>query len=198
MMNSCATQDFSVIPGRAKEGLEKLFLRHLSEALTTSAHTDWTVRHLDSHEEIQAQEFIILTVSSYDLRTFVLLHFSKSPPVMTYVSRALDTPVAALNDDTFYDYLGEVGNRFCGAFKRELGKVLPHLGMSTPNRLGRESLRHLQALPCGHDLHVEVSTSEDIVVYASLYVSTYGNEEFRVDDVPVEEAAVETGELEMF
>lgn len=198
MMSGGVAQDFSVIPDRAKQGLENLFLRHLSEALTTSAHTEWTVRHLDSHQEIQAQEFIILTVSSYDLRTFVLLHFSKNPASLSYVSRALDTPLAGLSDDTFYDYLGEVGNRFCGAFKRELGKALPHLGMSTPNRLGSESLCHLQGLPCGHDLHVEVRTPDDIVVYASLYVSTYGKEEFRIDDVPIEEAAVETGELEMF
>lgn len=196
-MNSSVAQDFSVIPSRAKEGLEKLFLRHLEEALTTSAHPEWSVRRLESHQEIHAGEFIILTVSSYDLRTFVLLHFSKNPATLTYVSRALDIPVAALTDETFYDYLGEVGNRFCGAFKRELGKVLPHLGMSTPNRLDRGSLCHLQRLPCGHDLHVEVRTPDDILVYASLYVSTYGKEEFRLDDVPIEEA-VETGELEMF
>ena len=197
-MSASGQQESSAIPARAKAGLEKLFLRHLEEALHTEAHAQWTIENLDSHKEIRANEFIILTVSSYDLRSFVLLHFSKTPESMTYVSRAMDTPLANLTEDTFYDYLGEVGNQFCGAFKRELGKVLPHLGMSTPNRLAHESLCHLQSLPSGHDVHVKVSTPDDVVVYASLYVATYGKEEFRLDDVPLDEAPMETGELEMF
>ena len=117
---------------------------------------------------------------------------------MGYVSRALEVPLENLSEDTFYDYLGEMGNQFCGAFKRELGKVLPHLGMSTPNRLSNESLCHLKGLDCGHEVHVKVSTPDEITVYASLYVSTYGKDEFRLDDVPLEESPVETGELEMF
>jgi hypothetical protein len=128
----------------------------------------------------------------------VLLHFSKNANSTRYVSSALDTTPHNLSDAAFYDFLGEVGNKFCGAFKRELGRVLPHLGMSTPNRLPHESLIHLQNLCCGYDTHVKVSTPDEIVVYASLYVSTYGQEEFRLDEIPLEVEPVETGELEMF
>jgi hypothetical protein len=197
-MSASANGRSSLIPEQAQASLENLFLRHLEEALKTNAHGEWELESLARVEEIKAQEFIILTISSYDLRTFVLLHFSKNANSTRYVSSALDTTPHNLSDAAFYDFLGEVGNKFCGAFKRELGRVLPHLGMSTPNRLPHESLIHLQNLCCGYDTHVKVSTPDEIIVYASLYVSTYGQEEFRLDEIPLEVEPVETGELEMF
>jgi hypothetical protein len=197
-MSALSNDHSSLIPEQAQAGLENLFLRHLGEALKTNAHTEWELESLDSVQEIKAHEFIILTISSYDLRTFVLLHFSKNASSTRYVSSALETAPHNLTEAAFYDFLGEVGNKFCGAFKRELGKVLPHLGMSTPNRLPHESLIHLQNLCCGYDTHVKVSTPDEIVVYASLYVSAYGQQEFRLDEIPLEVEQVETGELEMF
>ena len=188
----------ALIPDAAKVGLENLFLRHLQESLKTPAHGEWELQSLDSVAQIKAREFIILTVSSYDFRTFVLLHFSQNADSTRYVASALDTAPTHLSEAAFYDYLGEVGNKLCGAFKRELGQVLPHLGMSTPNRLPHESLIHLQNLSCGYDTHVKVSTPDDITVYASLYVSAYGKQDFRLDDIPLEDTQVETGELEMF
>jgi hypothetical protein len=197
-MSALANGHSSLIPAQAQASLENLFLRHLEEALKTNAHAEWELEPLASVDKIKAHEFIILTISSYDLRTFVLLHFSKNANSTRYVSSALETTPHNLSDAAFYDFLGEVGNKFCGAFKRELGRVLPHLGMSTPNRLPHESLIHLQNLRCGYDTHVKVSTPDEIVVYASLYVSTYGQEEFRLDEIPLEVEQVETGELEMF
>ena len=198
MSKPVTTLTSSAISERAQSGLKSLFLRHLEEALITSEHATWTQQSLSGVNEIRAEEFMILTVSSYDLRTFVLLHFSKTPTFVNYVRHALDAKPECVTDEVFYDYMGEVGNRCCGAFKRELGKVLPHLGMSTPNRLPNASLIHLEDMKCGYSNHVRLTASDEIAIYASLYVSTYGEEEFRLVDVPIEESPAETGALELF
>jgi len=188
----------AVIPQAAKNALVSMLTRCLEESLRTDAYSTWTLQAVNNPEQIGAQEFTMLTISSYDFRMFVLLHSSCSAPSMRYASDALGMSHEQITPMRYYDFLGELGNRFCGAFKRDLGNCFPHMGMSTPNRMRSESLKHLKNLSFAYDTHVNARAHNEANFCASLYVSFYGKREFRVDDVPKVEAQAEIGALELF
>jgi len=185
-------------PQDSKIALANLLKKCLAESLRTDAYPTWTLQTLESADEIVAPEFTMLTVSSYDFRMYVLLHSSCDPASMRYAADALQMGAEQLSTIRHYDFLGELGNRFCGAFKRELGSCFPHTGMSTPNRLGNESLKHLRNSPCSSDTHVSARADDGTTFFASLFVSVYGTQQFRLDNLSKVEEQVEVGALELF
>lgn len=158
----------------------------------------WTIEPVASEQDIKAQQFIMLTVSSYDFRMVLALHFSPNEASQRYVAQTLDTATAALENARYYDYLSEVGNTFCGAFKRELGAHFPHLGMSTPNLLMADSRPYMHTWPVDHEVHLRAYAEGATEFFGSLYVSSTGNLDFQINEsAPVAETA-ETGALELF
>lgn len=186
------------LPQAAKESLIKLLTGSLEESLKTDAYASWTLQTLTNPEQVVAPEFTMLTISSYDFRIFVLLHSTCSAPSMRYAADALRMPLEQLTTTRYYDFIGELGNRFCGAFKRDLGGYFPHMGMSTPNRLRSESLKHLKNLSPAYDIHVSAQASKETTFSASIYVSVYGTREFRLDKLQQAAEKVDAGALEMF
>lgn len=186
------------VPQAAKSALEKMLTRCLTESLKTEAYAAWMVAPLVKSDDIAAKEFTMLTISSYDFRMFVMLHSTCSAPSMRYAADALKMPQDQLTTARYYDFLGELGNRFCGAFKRDLGYCFPHMGMSTPNRLRSESLKHIKTMSFAYETHVNASANDEAGFYASLYVSFYGTREFRLDNLPKAEEQLEVGALELF
>ena len=188
----------NVLPQAAKDALTKLLADSLEESLKTTSYASWTLQTVTNPDHVVAPEFTMLTISSYDFRIFVLLHSSCSPASMRYAADALSMPQDQLTTARYYDFVGELGNRFCGAFKRDLGRCFPHMGMSTPNRLRSESLKHLKNLAFANDIHVSAQADEQATFSASLFVSIYGAREFRLDNLRKVEEQVEVGSLELF
>ncbi len=188
----------AALPQVSKDSLAKLLTSCLEESLKINAYEAWDVQILTNPEQVAGTEFTMLTISSYDFRIFVLLHSSCNKPSMRYAAEALRMPVEQLTTERYYDFLGELGNRFCGAFKRDLGNSFQHMGMSTPNRLRHESLKHIKSLSLAHDIHVSAQANEDTAFWASIYVSIYGAREFRLETVSKVEEQTEGGALELF
>ncbi len=188
----------AVVPQAAKNALVALLTHSLEVSLKTESYSSWELRTLGSAEEYAAPEFTMLTISSYDFRMFVLLHSSCSASSMRYAANALKIPFDQLTAARYYDFIGELGNRFCGMFKRDLGTCFPHMGMSTPNRLSRASLKHIKNLSFAYDTHVNARAADETSFCASLYVSFYGTREFRVDPPSKAVDQAEVGELELF
>lgn len=188
----------TVLPQVAKDALTKLLSGSLEEILKTETYSTWALQTLTSPDQVVAPEFTMLTISSYDFRIFVLLHSSCSAPSMRYAANALQMPLEQLTTPRYYDFLGELGNRLCGAFKRDLGNCFPHMGMSTPNRMRNESLKHLKNLSLAHDIHISAKASEEAIFCASLYVSMYGTRVFRLDNLPKAKKQIDAGALELF
>ena len=187
-----------MISERAKNGFKNLLSRCLEESLRSSAYPAWTMEPLADAKEIGNRQFIMLTVSSYDFRMVVLLHFSRNEPSLKYVADTLQLAPGAMEQSRFDDYLSEVGNTFCGAYKRELGKFFPHLGMSTPNMLAAESLSYVKTWPVEFETHLRAHDEDQAQFFGSLYIASTGDIDFDPQELsnPVEE--VETGALEMF
>lgn len=187
-----------MISERAKLGCHGLLSRCLEESLRSSAFPAWTMERLSSDAEIKNQQFIMLTVSSYDFRMVVLLHFSRNASSKKYVAETLQLAAETLEQSRFDDYLSEVGNTFCGAFKRELGDFFPYLGMSTPNLLFSESLQYVRTWPVEYETHLRAHAAGEVEFFGSLYVTSSGDLDFDPQERSRHVEEVETGALELF
>ena len=185
-----------MISQRAKTGFENLLHQCLHASLQTEVHKVWQMQAV--LDDINTQHFIMLTVSSYDFRMMVMLHFSCNEASKKYIADSLKLDVAELFTDQYYDFLAEIGNNFCGTFKRELCQYFPHLGMSTPNLLACESLKYVKSWPIDHEVHIKALAEDSIEFYGSLYVSSFADLDFDLIPHPPCEAVVETGALELF
>ncbi len=183
----------------AKQGLETILSECLHDSLRTANNPEWNVRSGFADADMKEQQVYMLTVSSYTFRIIVLLQFTDNAATRAYVAHALKIERDKLDESRYYDYLGEMGNTFCGAFKREVGKYYPHTGMSTPNKLAGQSLRYLTQIAT--DFHTHVKASEEIDkarFIGSLYISAFGDVDFKVEKGKKVEEPVETGALELF
>jgi len=182
----------------ARNGFDNLLNLCLLESLRTEDHSDWTLRSVTGDDEVVGKEVYMLTISSYDFRIFLIMHFNNDQKIRNYVASAIKVAPENLNEQRLYDFLGEVGNAFCGVYKRELGKYFPHLGMSTPNRLSSDSLRHLESWKFDHSHHLKATAGDDLKLFGSVYVSAYGDLDFRVKNNSSINDDVQTGALELF
>jgi len=180
----------------AKKGFDELLGVSLVESLKTENYRDWEIKN-KSNDPVSEKEIFMLTVSSYHFRVFVILHFTKNEKTMNYVADALKLSPEKLDDRRYYDFLGEIGNGFCGMYKRELGKYFPYLGMSTPNLMSGDTLGHLSVFDYEHESHWLAATPNEVDFYGSIFVSSYDEVDFKYELKSVDEN-VETGELEFF
>jgi hypothetical protein len=187
-----------MITPRAIASLDKLLSRCLEESLKTQRWPVWHVESAGDPAESGPANFMMLTLSSYDFQLLVLLHFASNATTTGYVADALKLSAAELSLPQCHDYLAEVANNFCGAFKRDLGDYFPHLGMSTPNLLARENLRYLKDWSIGHATHLKAHSDDGVEFYGSLYVSAYGDMDFSLRDAPKTEQPADCGALELF
>jgi len=181
----------------AKDGFNELLAVCLRESLKSTEFSDWTiVEHVQ--QEIKRQEIFMLTISSHNFRVFLILHFSQDETTTNYIAKLLNIDSCELKSTRFYDYLGELGNGFCGVYKRELGKYFPFLGMSTPNLLSCEVLSHIAVFEYEYEAHcLAQTTSNDVEFYGSVYISSYDDIDFKYVTNSLDEN-VKTSELEFF
>jgi hypothetical protein len=186
-----------MISQRAITGFEKLFPQYLEDALRTGAHPVWHLQKVNA-STITADRFIMLTISSYDFRLIVLLHFSSDAVSLNYVADSLKITPAELSMTQYQDYLSEVGNILCGAIKRGLFELFPHLGMSTPNQLRHESLKFVDSYKIDHAIHIKAKENDGTEFYGSLYVSAIGELDFDPATMNKKDETQEIGALELF
>ncbi len=182
-----------------KREIKRLFERGFQEALTTGTDPNrWKFKEKSDLSTIKEEEFFILTVSSQLFRVFVLLHFTKNNRSEALAAEALKVGANAIDSDKFYDYLGELGNAFCGTIKRELTKTVPSLGMSTPNRLSRDCLKYFTALNIDYETHSAATYDDEPLFYASVYLSADDEINYTINSASESEDEVDSGELEFF
>lgn len=187
-----------MISERAKTGFKNLLSRCLEESLRSGAYPTWSIEPLSDGKEYEKQQFIMLTVSSYDFRMMVLLHFTRNASSHRYVAETLQLDPGSLEQSRYDDYLSEVGNTFCGAYKRELGKVFPYLGMSTPNLLFPECLQYIKTWPVEYETHLRAHDGDQAEFFGSLYIASSDAIDFDPQVLVSQVDEMETGALEFF
>lgn len=186
-----------MISQRAKSGFEKIFALSLDESLQTETRPVWQIQPVLA-QAINAKQFIMLTISSYNFRLLVLLHFSADTAAMGYVADNIKIPIDELTYARYQDYLSETGNLLCGTIKRLLFPIYPHLGMSSPNHLNLDSLRYVDSFKIDQSIHLQAKSESGAGFYASLYISSVGNLDFDPAVIAETEEKVEMGALELF
>lgn len=179
-----------------KRELGHLLKGALEEAQISTNHP-WTTR--ESNDENKGmKEIFMLTISSQLFRIVLVMHFTRTSEFEQLVIDALKLNTATLDQDKFYDFFGEVGNSICGSIKRELGRTVPSLGMSTPNRLSIECLKYVKARPIDFQSHLEVLLDDKRLFLTSLYLFADHDLNYEVKTVVKNEDDVASGELEFF
>ncbi len=168
------------------------------EEVQVSASNPWTT-HESSVEKNQGMaEMFMLTISSQLFRIVLVMHFSRTSAFERVVIDALKMNTHTLEQYKFFDFVGEVGNSICGAIKRELTRTVSSLGMSTPNRLGRDCLKYVKARSIDYQSHREVLLNDQRLFAVSLYLFADHDLNYEVKDVVKSENDVASGELEFF
>lgn len=184
-----------MITERARTSFDRLMAAALESGMPDGRGSA-RVAPVASLAQIRENKIVVLTVSSYLFRLIAILYFQPDAATRAYFGRGADADVPAAGDDDFRDRVAECGNVCCGALNRALGAFFPHVGMSTPNILDKDCMRYAELLDCSLTRHYEVALEGGPTMYATMCVADYGLVDFHVD--PTAEAAVDTGELEMF
>jgi len=183
----------TTISDNAKNGFDYMLTQGAKLGLGASGDAiDVTILPQDA--EFAEAKIAILTVSSYLFRIFVMIYFTQDQLTKEHFARVNKTQVADMDDQAFIDAICEAGNMVVGTLNRELARIFPHIGMSTPNIIDRRCNRNLDALHCGHIQHFEITVNQAMTFHATMCVSEYDDLNFSVDTAAVED----TGELEMF
>tara|TARA_R110002073_G_scaffold53838_1_gene138662 strand:- start:124418 stop:125047 length:630 start_codon:yes stop_codon:yes gene_type:complete len=181
-----------------KNEIKKAFHSSFEEAFVAGSDTSrWQFKEKSTLENLDTKEFYVLTMSSQLFRIFIFLHFSKNDDTEKFVSSVLNLTSAKLDEDKFYDYLGEVGNAFLGSIKRDLGKHIPSLGMSTPNRLSIDCLKYMKNLNSNFESHAISTFDDKVLFYSSVYLVADEELNIHIDRHSLENE-VDSGELELF
>lgn len=179
-----------------KSEIKRIFNSSFEDSFVSNSDT-WQFREKSVLDKLDTKEFFVLTMSSQLFRIFIFLHFTKNAESERYVSNALNLTSGKLDDDKFYDYLGEVGNAFLGAIKRDIGKYVPSLGMSTPNRLGIDCLKYMKNLKSNFETHSSASLNDKALFHASVYLVADEALNIHIDRYS-HEKETDSGELELF
>jgi hypothetical protein len=176
------------------------FARMLRDALRSGlgiAEADWTTQELAWDAAVPGRKVAILTVSSYLFRLIALIHFDDDAATWAHFGGEAD---GERDLQALHDRVCEFGNVTCGALNREIAKVFPHLGMSTPNVIDRQCVEFIGHLGAGLAHHLRVQLADGLVLHARVAVCEYADIDFDLP-APTEGEAVqeaETGELELF
>lgn len=158
-------------------------------------HAECTITLLDQAAQYQ-QDVVMLTVSSYRFRVLLFVHFERDAATRRYLAALGGHDTQSLNDERRVDAMMERGNLCCGALNRELGRVYPHLGMSTPCILDGSSLEHLAALRPSATRHYRAEPVAGVSLRLTLAICAFADIDF---SLTVDTGAMTAGgELEMF
>lgn len=188
-----------MISRNARESFNHLFVQGFKGAMVTEPQDFFDASLAADLSAVKDTQCVAITVSSYLFRLMVLVYFTPQAPTTSYFSRAnrvaaLDLSDVALIDAALTDAVCEFVNMSCGAMSRDLSRVFPNIGMSTPNIIDKECSSSLGRLHWGHIQHFKLEINKGVHFFASLCVSDYADLDFLINTPPVEVS----GELELF
>ena len=184
-----------MISNQAREGFDHLLTRALKVSMAAPDEDAPTLQTVDDLRYVDASTMVVLTVSSYLFRLMVMIHFTPNAATRAHIARVHRMAPETMSEQSFHDAIAECGNICCGILNRDLGAFFPHIGMSTPNMIDTKCASYLDILHCGHIRHFEMNIAGNALFHISLCVCDYADLDFVVD---VNEAAADTGELELF
>ncbi len=184
-----------MISARAKAGFDQMVTQGIRAGLLSPGASPQAITSMDSLKDLRETHAVILSISSYLFRLMVLIYFTPDEATRAHFARIHRMAPEEMTEQAFADAIAECGNMCCGTVNRELGRVFPHVGMSTPNIVDRRCAEHLHLTGYGHLQHFQVSVDDDTRFHVTLCVCD--DEDLDFETAP-EQAPESTGELEFF
>jgi hypothetical protein len=184
-----------MISQRATDSFDQMLVLGIKASMGSASSEDCVIEVLPKPQDIQETQVVMLTVASYVFRLLVLVYFSPDEATKAHFADITHVDPSEMNEQAFLDVIRECGNICCGTLNRELVRVFPHVGMSTPNIIERECVSYLEALQGGHLQHFRATKTTGQNFYFGICVRDFANIDF--EWAPAEEV-VEAGEMEFF
>lgn len=152
------------------------------------------ITDLPDLSRLGTQQVVLLTVSCYQFRLLLLIHFSPDAQTYAHFATVNKLAPAEMGEQSFIDAIRECANRCCGNLNRDLARVFTHVGMSTPNIIDRRCVDSLDKLGEGYLQHFALQQPNGPAFGVSICVNAFTPLDFAYEAT----AAQETGALEMF
>lgn len=183
-----------MISQKAQHSLRAMLYRAIKSSPLVAATSAYGISPITDVRQISAMNLVVLTVSSYAFRLIFLLHFSLDEKTKSHFSSGSNAASSDTAEREFLDAIRECGNICCGNLNRDLVRVFPHVGMSTPIIIDARSAAYLAKLGDGYLEHVEVAIASGPTFHVSLCVNEFDDLDFELNS---DEEEI-TGELKMF
>ncbi len=184
------------VTSRAREGLDAFVAQAAKNSLVPPG-SPCEVVHDDEAAVPKAPDVVMFTVTSYHFRVLLLIQFDRDPATRAYMAGLAGTPVDEMTGEQFLDTMNERGNLFCGSFNRDLVPFFPHIGMSTPCVLKRNSVEHILAVKPSYHRRFRCELAPGVVMHFTLALCADADFDFAFEPRAEEETDT-AGELEMF
>jgi hypothetical protein len=184
-----------MISTRATNSFDQMLMLGIKASMGDAASADCVVEVLADPEEIQETQVVMLTVASYVFRLLVMVYFSPDESTKAHFAGVTHVDPSDMTEQAFLDAIQERGNICCGTLNRELVRVFPHVGMSTPNIIERECVNYLRTLPGGHLQHFRAANGAGQNFYFGICVRDFADIDFVWE--PAKDI-VSAGEMEFF
>lgn len=184
-----------MISTRAKSGFDHMVMQGIKSSLVGPTDTLTSISTSPDLPDIQESKVVILTVASYLFRLMILIYFTPDEATQAHFAGINKVAPEEMTDQAFTDAISECGNMCCGTFNRELGRVFPYIGMSTPNIVDSQCAAHLGLLEHGYLQHFTIDLNADTRFHVTLCVCEYEDLDFEVD---IQREPESTGALEFF
>jgi CheY-specific phosphatase CheX len=183
-----------MISSTARQTFDRMVQRAILASPLIGADVQRSIEAGVNEESIQTQKAVVLTVSSYVFRLTLLIHFSEDEATRAHFAAVNRVAPQDLDAQAFMDSIRECGNICCGNLNRDLVRVFPHVGMSTPNIIDRRCMAYLGKLGQGYVQHFGLLGGEGPALAVTVCVNEFADLDFSAEF----EEAETTGELEMF
>jgi hypothetical protein len=184
-----------MISEQAQNSFDHIFKKAVTANIAVRPDDTCEIESVNNPEEINEDEFSVLTISSTSFRFVTLFHFNSNDATESHFIKSSSHDVEAGDNGAFRDAFQEFCNICCGAMNRELHKNYHFLGMSTPYVLLNHCSHFISALDPGYVKHYRITINHSLVLHATLCVCDYGVVDFKADTTEDED---NTGELELF
>lgn len=186
----------AIVSDRARQGLEHFVAQAAKNSLVAAGERCDVVPD-DEAAVPKAPDVVMFTVSSYLFRVLLLIQFGSDPATRAYIAGLAAAPVEEMTGERFLDTMNERGNLFCGSLNRDLATFFPHIGMSTPCVLKRNSVEHIAAVKPAYTRRFRSELAPGVVVHITIAVCAFADLDFPYEPRAEEETDT-AGELEMF
>jgi hypothetical protein len=183
-----------MISTHAQQALQQMVGRAVQASPLQASGSTCTVVSEPALAHMPGERVVVLTIASYAFRLTFMIHFSPDEATFAHFAAVNRLALADMGEQAFVDAISECGNICCGNLNRDLARIFPHVGMSTPNIIDSRCVAYLDKLGQGHQQHFSVKQAGAPGFGISLCVNAFGPLDFQGDFA----AAEETGELEMF